>query len=1365
MQRKSLEIGSIIDINKTKIKILSYIGEGSTCLAYTGTMMKRNSSDFDTFVTIKEFYPDSSKNAFDIERKSSGELKISKITKSFTEFQQKLEQFNKGFEAQNQLSNSDAMEITIKPLLRGTFGDSEYIVSDIHKGESLDKVRFESLDEKLSCLVRVVEMLGILHDAGYMMLDFKPENILYIKHPQMVKLIDTDSIIPIEGRSNAVVYDSINKEFDNLYATSKYLSPDMLYFKNEIAGDASLYKEARRTYLQPTENVYSMGLYMFECLFDRMPSSTDMNDFENMVNELLIKYKSQRLSEAMAGKLIAVQKKALAKSKFRYRDANIMLRELVEAVENITLRKYIPKKSIAKANLTYLTYNMLEKYPLYTYAFDKDNLSYNFAILGKHGLRENILRAYISSCQMLDVDIHISMFSDDARDFFESYKKKNPEIINTIVWTIDGININLEDDIKSSDIVSKPLAYVDLFSNDSIDFVKSVVSERKLSYVIILNELVENDIKAISLSMPQRKSFVGFLREEMEYNDSLAGRGTQYYVIHTDRISQNYNEDVYKSRVFRMGLAIHEYYYRESNPRATQEEIRHTYSSDWYNVESSERSAIHAKYKVIAAGIKDPDGENVPYAFYEKVLEENEDSKDIFDKLVALEHLSWSAYLILSGVRSVRSSDDIKKYMFEGQSDWKEKDKNGKLISHPCLVSSMPHRNIEASDWGRNYTKKTALQKFDSLDRRSLEMYKVAKTKLEGDNCEGDERQLINLKFDQLYKAVIVKCDSYLKESFEYLRDATEKCLQGISNASVVWELQLKEFKKDCLEYGIEHEVFDSLSEIAKMMKLVLFVVKKQDFKIFDEVIIKALPKILLLGGKDESADKITIVRPLVEDDWKNLLSTIIVNPDRLVLVTDFNNNSEMIEQKYTLFLKSCNINSKICIRNSRGLRKYGGDNGLIFIDQTGAEFDSVNRILTNSCMKNAHVFTVKGEKLVPVDNNKLITVFNRSLKLTVRETLELHGATIISEKMRDYVSELAVSEYKTIWNLYRDLSDGRKWHYFISALEDINLSNMRKINIDSKDVAKRIETDSYIEYDTAEKTGILSLLRRMKEADLILGYTIQGDYGKISFSTEYKDVMNYINMIVLEAVNSPDRHKYSLQMEGNKAYIIDDTLYVDEIIPHKAVYSSGKDYTVFLDKLFEEVVDKLNRLNKDRIFKNVRIENCEDGCHLSFRYSSRAVKEILRKEGSILEALIYWECKQNQLFDDIRVNVEFEWAGNRTKNEIDIIGTKNSKTYFISAKMKAPEKEHIYEIESLCNRFSIYGKPILVTSYFATGENELTGQDYKGRPVAIENRVEDMGDVGYIGKDGVDRLVEGSNGTKRRAVIVADSIKKIMEQ
>ena len=55
------------------------------------------------------------------------------------------------------------------------------------------------------------------------------------------------------------------------------------------------------------------------------------------------------------------------------------------------------------------------------------------------------------------------------------------------------------------------------------------------------------------------------------------------------------------------------------------------------------------------------------------------------------------------------------------------------------------------------------------------------------------------------------------------------------------------------------------------------------------------------------------------------------------------------------------------------------------------------------------------------------------------------------------------------------------------------------------------------------------------------------------------------------------------------------------------------------------------------------------------------------------------------------------------TRNEVDVVGTKNGRTYFISAKMQEPQKAFLEEIDVLARLFGVEGVPVLVCSHYST--------------------------------------------------------------
>ena len=178
----------------------------------------------------------------------------------------------------------------------------------------------------------------------------------------------------------------------------------------------------------------------------------------------------------------------------------------------------------------------------------------------------------------------------------------------------------------------------------------------------------------------------------------------------------------------------------------------------------------------------------------------------------------------------------------------------------------------------------------------------------------------------------------------------------------------------------------------------------------------------------------------------------------------------------------------------------------------------------------------------------------------------------------------------------------------------------------------------------------------------------------------------------------------------------------------------------------------------RQNLIQNLKISEKDEEIDFTFKYASDAVKACLSREGNILEAMIYFTCLEMGIFDDLNINSEFSWnleegtAGEEqlVNNEIDIIGTKDLRTYFISAKMTVPETAHLMEIKYFADHFGIDGQAVLVTS------NSRTADDSSSRPVSKEERSRLMG-VRYINRTVID---EGRLGDVIREIVEEKRVK-----
>lgn len=330
-------------------------GEGSTCIVYEGRTL-----DDEMPVIVKEFYPISTEGLFSIERNPDKSLDISSYAKATLEYQGREAQFLKCAEKQRNLSaDSNTREIMVRYRGCCEYGDSYYILSEIHNGRALRLEEFKTLEEKLDVMVMIADIVNILHSKDYLFIDLSPQNLLWIKeseHVKSIKLFDVDSILDLNDLNN------IHRS--DIYVNSKYASPQMCKLLNCNTVD---FDNKKATYLDKSMNIYNLGILLFKLLFERFPGKKELNFGVDAVcrlkNELHEKYKESLYNlEEISSKIMDILKISLSQERME-RD-NLTSEKLLEYLKEIQTKiiiapeLYKEKKSIASANYVTLKNSM-----------------------------------------------------------------------------------------------------------------------------------------------------------------------------------------------------------------------------------------------------------------------------------------------------------------------------------------------------------------------------------------------------------------------------------------------------------------------------------------------------------------------------------------------------------------------------------------------------------------------------------------------------------------------------------------------------------------------------------------------------------------------------------------------------------------------------------------------------------------------------------------------------------------------------------------------------------------------------------------------------------------------------------------------
>lgn len=1309
------------------------LSSGSTCLVYDGRLG-------DLEVIVKEFYPDTEKGFFYIERSNDEEqkLRFHEITENGNqEFHERRKQFLTGYQNQKEyVKVDDLREIITLPLGLGRYGQSYYIVSPVNQGATLDSIKtWDGIGQKMKILLYIADMLRILEKRNILYLDLAPDNLLYVKVSDMVqqiKLFDVEGFIDL---TNVADVHEISFHPD-------YVWPEIV---RHLAKGRSFDRQ-KEHYLIPYAAVYSFGVIAYEVLFGHLPDEEERKFSEKEVECLKDSLFEQQLAPELQGDLIGLLKRIFSDD---FTKAENVYQELDVIYKKMQMPKYCLGKKYDESNYLYFCYDLMQKYPLFQFAEKVKNpqtketgYRMDVALVGDHEIRGYLLKAFLSCGQMLNSTLTVRLISEDAEEFWKEYsEQKNPELKR-------AVNCYRDDTISTYDpkIVDGELANIRIYNTSAKKEILHVLKQTKAQYILFINKHSFNNITMLqemgTIRYGKKQVFTGFIGSPKDIPDTAENR-TVLPFQPKQILSGYYNGSEWKTRIYQMGLQIHYNYELTRNPRASLKDIeKNTYAGNHYNRSSSERAALHILYKLASIGITDLGAETLLPELQKKLYAKTETAKYNFDRLVWLEHKSWTANQILNGWRLL-PMEEFRDFAYEGNGNtWKD----NKNRRHPYIVSSKPGRALQMSSF-KEVLEHPEGRNLDELDLVSLGVYEGLVEKA------ADRKRSIDANLQDIDNCVEREKKSQFEWDFQWLKNSIEDCYgkSPRTNVGLNWEQAVKSFSDTVSgmsfkNEGVKNRICSRVEEIKSDMAPILEALKRSDIKISDEDVVKAIPQIL---SQTKGITKLIMIKPVTGKVWENILSTLMIRPQTLVLVGE---NTDTIDMDYYKHLLDKFGLSEISIKKMSvsGFRA-SGSKGQLLLDFTGLAPYEVYYWMKNPAAKQSICFDIHDMKIRAWDD-KTVEMLPYDVRLTVKETLELTGGLDMTEIYANASSQLTEEQYKIIWSTYRKCNAFR-WRSFIGTVN--RALNKLNYNISLNAGAEKSYTTEFIYNRVLEETGLKSILKKCEAMGVIaeLKFPSASEQGnRVHFTTVYEGLANALVKMFADVTDenvNPIRFRYVIKnWSEEKIQINNKSLYCSMEVPHTPVDRSADKECQ--DDMIEKCLLNLNPDGKENVvLQNVRITKLKDksGKKFSFIFASDAVREVMKTEGSCLEVMIYYECLKNKIFDDVRLNSRVYWGNSKINNEIDVIGIKNNKSYFISVKMAAPETEFLQEISQITSQFSMTGQPILISSHYSTKE------DSEDTDLVQRSRL--MG-VRYIGMNQIFK----EDGT----VIIADTLREIVE-
>lgn len=418
-----------LDGRAGKYIITDIIGKGASTVAYYADYYcdDRNCSKH----IIKEFNP----SYISFQRTDSGEMRFNASDES--RVANATERFLSGCNNQIKIRNQIAT-MNQTPPIEGPFYANDTIYTDViaYNGTTYDiAYKNLSLCDRMKVCLSVAKLVKCYHDAGYLCLDIKPENIFVIPETkELLYFIDFDSVCTKEeiAFGNSISY------------TKQWAAPEQL---NPYATDE----------ISEATDVYAVGELVFWSVFERHSTTEEhrgfsVYPFENIrpqISNILAKLFHNTLRPSVSS---------------RFKSINNVIELLNDVIEEQSKKEYIITSAIRpkeffigrEKELAELDHRLREEKAIFLYGIGgigKSEIAKQYAILNAHKYQNVLYWTFNNDfestiCQ--DDSVSISNISrvEDESDHSYCWRKLRAIkgcLQNNNLIIIDNLNNRLED--------------------------------------------------------------------------------------------------------------------------------------------------------------------------------------------------------------------------------------------------------------------------------------------------------------------------------------------------------------------------------------------------------------------------------------------------------------------------------------------------------------------------------------------------------------------------------------------------------------------------------------------------------------------------------------------------------------------------------------------------------------------------------------------------------------------------------------------------------------------------------------------------------------------------------------------------------
>lgn len=1253
------------NFTETEIQIARVIGEGSTCVTYEGTYRPAG-SDYPIPIIIKELYPDIS----GIKRTTDHSLNFDSISEP-NEFSSRKRQFDDNIEAYRMVDRVPELKSTIPDLIGVGYGknDNLYHIFKAYRGKTLSDVCREkiSINEQLNIIKRLAELIKLWCGMGYMLLDLSPFNILYLENSKDLQFIDFDSLLLKRG-------DQWEKAVSGYRVNALYL-PEVLYqaFK---ARKRELDWDLIERHLNENTCHFYLGVQLYSMLRSIVPKRREISndDIDTQIHNLTRRYPSLAKGEEWEEIQCLIKKllhKLLCSERGRgYSSLDDVINDLDRA---LGLLRIAMDPQIIEQRYEILACNLIEEFPAYKYfsrvdkriqnGYQWENIecenvdkSIEVLITGNHPMRKALIKYLISCLQMDRVSISIHLFSHDVRTLWDGLAKDWP-LINKVCRVATSDRSGFENQSWELDptLVDRELAEICLYpSNDKKVISKKCVDEN-IRYIMLLDddEANRNTLRAISSCDDGIDRFVASLCRNRMPGREIYNEHIQLLPISEEYAADALDTELLSKRIFQRGFFVHSSYALGNNPYADRKKLREEYENDPYFQSASIRPALHAAYKLVSVGI-DPESNDAAWDYYRKVLSR----KERLLEQMALEHRSWTAFMIMNGAVHPEGIKEIDAYAFIGGLDWKN-NTDKKHIIHPCVAASSDKRNLNETIWD-DFDQVESIDEAedfinrehcDELDRTSLGLHFILKSRRK-EYKKNVEKCLVNMQEGNLYR-----CDVALRPMIDTLISLwpTLNDEEDVNEDIKAWEQAVKDVRENIGENKQYQDYLGDLEKYAKPFTTSLHL--RHDFKSSDEDIVRAVPQLFLrtdtVYGKP--IGQFSVMRYLSGNKWVDLRAALQTEPDTLILIDDYQDdklNRDLYRSDCKKLIDECGIATDVVVKSNTD-EDILPKKTHVFFDLTSLNGSFTDPGALTIRGKYIHKILFNGNAFVSLGSDHFVEILERHPALTVKEWLCLHDCSTFELRRGEQERILKVKDTSTLWNIVRMLSkqkadpnnNATAWEVFVEMLK-----NKRVHRVDEFKIAPSGKTHPYavdVKNWKLQRTGLKKVLTYLDSKNIIDCLSIDPDEEEtevtVTFTTPYKDLGDRI-LEICDSIN--EFCKVSATMD-------EDALHIQYFSRQVEIQETG------LTNTQRQLLDDLKQ--EEPLKEILKIKLVRDGKRI-ITLRSNMIFDILLNSEELFRAVIYAECARKRVFDTVVTNTGFTKSG--ISYEAQIIGIKDNCLY-----------------------------------------------------------------------------------------------------